>query len=94
MSASHNGSSDTPQQTLVPQFQQLTPLGTTGGDWLNELKSLGYMPAGQTSWGNLGQTTMVPQVPTPQAQSGDGTQTGIGGVNTGLVQLIKNKFPN
>lgn len=72
MSASHNGSgSDPSQTTMVPQFQQLTPLGTTGGNWLAELKSLGYMPMGQTSWGNIGQTVQTPQVVAPSITGQD-----------------------
>lgn len=78
MSSGDNGSGGAfgqlqqPQTTMVPQFQQLNPLGTTGGGWLNELKSLGYMPAGQSSWGNIGQTVMVPQVVSPTVSQNQG----------------------
>lgn len=91
MSASHNGNPDQPDTQMVSQFQQLTPLGTTGGNWLAELKSLGYMPAGQTSWGNIGQTTMVPQVVTPQVQNGDGSQGIPNSTPFGLFQQFGNK---
>ena len=70
MSASHNGNPDQPGTQMVSQFQPLTPLGTTSGNWLAELKNLGYMPAGQTSWGNIGQTVMVPQPVSSQTQAG------------------------
>lgn len=77
MSASTNGSAGLgqtqPQTTMVPQFQQLNSLGTTGGSWLNELKNLGYMPTGQSSWGNIGQTVMVPQVVKPSVSDSQPT---------------------
>lgn len=80
-----------PQVVMTPQFQQLSSLGTTGGGWLNELKNLGYMPAGQSSWGNIGQTTMVPKVVTPSA---DGSQTGIGGSDPALIGLLQQRYGN
>lgn len=91
MSASHNGSPDQPATQMVSQFQQLTPLGTTSGNWLNELKGLGYMPAGQTSWGNIGQTTMVPQAMPPSV---DSSQTGIGGSDPVLIGMLQQRYGN
>lgn len=59
MSSSGNGSELNSTGT-AGVFQQLTPLGTSNGSWLSELKSLGYMPTGKTDWGNIGQTVQIP----------------------------------
>lgn len=71
MSASHDSSStstSTPTavtssgttNTQVPVANRLSDLGSGNANWLAELQKLGYMPNGQSSWGNIGSTASTP----------------------------------